>query len=384
MILAVDEAIPFWQQAFSALGEIRTFSGRKVRPSDVKEADGLVVRSVTRVDASLLDGSSVRFVGTATIGMDHLDEAYLASRGIRFTNAAGSNANSVAEYVTAALLTMARRNGWELSRKTIAIVGVGHVGSRVLEKAGALGMKALLCDPPLRESTGDHRYKFLDDVIGADILTFHVPLIKDGPYPTYHMVNRALLDSLSPGRYLINTARGAVFDCGALKARLGTRKLEGAVLDVWEGEPQIDYSLLELVDIGSPHIAGYSLDGKVRATEMIAEELCRFFGIVYRWDTEAIYPRPQRLQSTPGAKGQDALCSIVLQAYDILRDDANLRALKSLPSEGARAGFDRLRNEYPLRPEFRHCVAEPAVHDDELASKLKGLGFQVAKPGRRV
>jgi erythronate-4-phosphate dehydrogenase len=384
MILAVDEAIPYWQQAFSTLGEIRTFSGRKVRPTDIKEADALVVRSVTRVDASLLEGSSVRFVGTATIGTDHLDETYLQARRIRFANAAGSNANSVAEYVTAALLVMAQRKGWDLSRKTIAIVGVGHVGSRVLEKVRALGMQSLLCDPPLRESTGDQRYQFLSDVLGADILTFHVPLTRDGPYPTYHMVNRALLEGLSPSQYLINTARGAVFDCGALKARLESRKLDGAVLDVWEGEPKIDYSLLDLVDIGSPHIAGYSLDGKVRGTEMIAEELCRFFNIPFRWDSQSIYPRPLRLRSASGAQGQDALRSIVLQAYDILREDTELRALKSLPGEDARAGFDRLRNEYPLRPEFRHYIAEPADSQSAQIPKLKGLGFQVALPDQQL
>jgi len=380
MIIAVDEAIPYWQQAFSTLGEIRTFSGRKVQPADIKEAEALVIRSVTRVDAALLEGSSVRFVGTATIGTDHLDEGYLEARGIRFTNAAGSNANSVAEYVTAALLVVAQRRNWDLSKKTIAIVGVGHVGSRVLEKTRALGMRALLCDPPLRESTGDHRYQFLDDVLGADILTFHVPLTKTGRYPTYHMVDHALLDRLSPGQYLINTARGAVFDCAALKARLEQSKIEGALLDVWEGEPQIDYSLLDLVDIGSPHIAGYSLDGKVRGTEMIAEEFCRFFKIPFRWDSESVYPKPLGLRSAPGSHGQDALRSLVVQAYDILRDDANLRALKSLPGEKAKAGFDRLRNEYPLRPEFRHYMAESAGSDSLLNSKSKGLGFQVAVP----
>src|SRR5512136_1219353 len=165
MILAVDEAIPYWQEAFVGLGETRPFSGRKLRPVDVKDSDALVVRSVTRVDASLLDGSSVRFVGSATIGLDHFDEPYLKSRGIRYTNAAGSNANSVAEYVTAALLVVAQRKGWNLARKSIGIIGVGNVGSRVERKVQALGMQVALCDPPLRESTGDKKYGFLEDVI---------------------------------------------------------------------------------------------------------------------------------------------------------------------------------------------------------------------------
>ncbi len=378
MILAVDEAIPYGRQAFAGLGEIRAFSGRRVQAAEIKEADALVVRSITRVDSSLLEGSSVRFVGTATIGTDHLDEAYLKARRIHYTNASGSNANSVSEYITAALLVMAQRNEWNLSRKSIAIVGVGHVGSRVLEKVRALGMRVLLCDPPLRESTGDQRYLSLADVLPADILTFHVPLTRNGPYPTYHMADRALLDRMSPGQYLMNAARGSIFVGDALKAKLVQGQLEGSVLDVWEGEPRIDYSLLDLVDIGSPHIAGYSLDGKVRGTEMIVEELCRHFGIPFRWDSQGIYPKPVRIRPAPGTGGQDAVRSLVLQAYNILRDDSNLRALKSLAPEEAKAGFDRQRNEYPLRPEFRHYVVELPDALSELAPILRGLGFEIA------
>ena len=375
MILAVDEAIPYWQEAFSGLAEVRTFSGRKVHAAEVKDADALIVRSVTKVDALLLEGSSAQFVGTATIGTDHLDEEYLKARGIRYTNAAGSNANSVAEYIAAALLVVAQRKQWDLAKKTIAIVGVGHVGSRVLEKARALGMEVLLCDPPLRESTGDQRYRDLHEVLDADILTFHVPLTRSGSYPTYHMVDRAVLERLTPRQYLLNTARGPVFDCRELKAKLAGGRLEGAVLDVWEGEPRIDYSLLDLVDIGTPHIAGYSLDGKVRGTEMIVEELCRHFSIAFRWDSQSIFPKPLRIEPAGGTRGQDAVRSVVLRAYGIQRDDSNLRALESLPQEEARAGFDRLRNEYPLRPEFRHYRVDLEREACGLAPVLEGLGF---------
>lgn len=377
MILAIDEAIPYAEQAFAGLGEIRRFPGRKVKAEEVKDVDVLIVRSITNVDAALLDGSSIRFVGTATIGTDHFDQAYLDARGIRSTNAAGSNANAVAEYVTAALLVIAERKGWDLSKKTIAVVGVGNVGSRVALKARALGMRVFLCDPPLRESTGDKNYQFLDDVIHADILTFHVPLIKGGPYPTQHMADRAMLDRLRPGQYLINSARGPVFDCKHLKTRLEEGAIAGATLDVWEGEPRIDYSLLDRVDIGSPHIAGYSLDGKVRATEMIVEELCRFFKLPYKWDCSSIFPPVARLRPASGARGQDAIRSVVLQAYDILRDDSKLRALKSLPPEEARTQFDRQRNEYPLRAEFRHYMVELPKDLGVLAPTFEGLGFQV-------
>jgi erythronate-4-phosphate dehydrogenase len=378
MILAVDEAIPYWREAFVGLGDIRSFSGRNLRPSDVRDADALVVRSVTRIDASLLDGSAIRFVGSATIGLDHIDEPYLQSRRIHYTNAAGSNANSVAEYITAALLVVAERKGWNLSGKSVGIIGVGNVGSRVERKVRALGMQVALCDPPLRESTGDAKYKFLEDVIDADILTLHVPLIKGGPYPTFHMIDDRLLGRLSRRQFLINSARGAVIDCPALRRALNAGSLDGAVLDVWEGEPQIDYALLDRVEIGSPHIAGYSLDGKVRGTEMIFEELCRFFDIQANWDTRSLYPAPAHLRPRAGTRDQEALGSIVVQAYDILRDDENLRALRTLSREEARPAFDRLRNDYDLRPEFRHYTVELKPEQTSLAGTLQQLGFRTS------
>jgi len=381
MIIVVDEAIPYWDEAFPRLGEVRPFSGRKLRPADVKDANALVVRSITRVDASLLEGSSVRFVGSATIGMDHMDVEYLKARGVYFTNAAGCNANAVAEYIVAALLVMAKRKGWNLRSKSIAIIGVGNVGSRVEKKARILGIRVLLCDPPLREARSDPRYLFLDDVLDADILTFHVPLTSDGPYPTYHMVDKNVLERLSPKQFLINTARGPVFNGRDLKESLRAGRLEGAVLDVWEGEPDIDLSLLDLAEIGTPHIAGYSIDGKIRATEMMFEGICRYFQLQASWDSSSLYPAASAIRSEAGLKGDDALRSVVLQAYNILRDDGNLRALHSLPEDRAGAGFDRLRNEYPLRPEFRHFVVDLPKDQTGIGGIIGGLGFQVSNGG---
>jgi erythronate-4-phosphate dehydrogenase len=379
MIIAVDEAVPYWDEAFTRLAAVRPFPGRKLRPSDIRDADGLIVRSVTRVDASLLEGSSVQFVGSATIGMDHLDTEYLKARGIRFTNAAGCNANAVAEYVVAVLMVMAKRKGWNLRRKSLAIIGVGNVGSRVEKKAASLGMKVLLCDPPLRVATGDPGYQSsLAEVLSADILTFHVPLTTAGPYPTYHMIDKSVLRCLSPRQFLINTARGPVISGAALRDSLASGRIEGAVLDVWEGEPEIDFSLLDLVEIGTPHIAGYSVDGKIRATEMMFEELCRHFRLSVSWDTCALYPAAARVSPDEGTKGDDALCSVVLQAYNILRDDSSLRAQHSLPPDRARAGFDRLRNEYPFRPEFRHFIVDLPKEQNGLAGIIGALGFLIA------
>ncbi len=380
MIIAVDDAIPYWDQAFLPLGEVRPFHGRNLRPSDLRDADALIVRTVTKVDASLLEGTSVQFVGSATIGMDHVDTSYLERQGIRFSNAAGCNANAVADYVTAALLVMANRLGWELRGKSIAIIGVGNVGSRVEKRARALGMEVFLCDPPLRDQTGDERYLSLDEVLNADILTFHVPLTWDGPYPTYHMVDRSVLDSLTAHPLVINTARGSVIVGSDLKSALSENRLAGAVLDVWEDEPGIDLSLLEFVDIGTSHIAGYSVDGKVRAAEMIFDSLCRHFHISASWDTSGLYPQAATIRPQAGLHGQDALCSIALEAYPILRDDEQLRKLLEMPAETAREAFDALRNQYPLRPEFRHFVVDLPAGQPGLAEIAGDLGFKASDP----
>ena len=378
MIIAVDEVIPYGREAFSSLGEVRSFAGRKISAADIREAEALVVRSITQVNAKLLEGTRVRFVGSATIGTDHLDLEYLKSHGITWRNAAGSNANSVAEYVTAALLVLARKHAWNLQKKSIAIIGAGHVGRALERKTQALGMSVSLCDPILREETGDSRYQFLDDVLDADILSIHVPLTSDGRYPTRHMIGREVFDRLSTRQFLINPARGSVIRESDLKKALEEGKVGGAVLDVWEGEPSIDYELLRAVAIATPHIAGFSLDGKVRGTEMILEALCHESGVKVPWDSRSVYPPEVTLRPAPGSLGQEALYSIVLQAYNVLKDDENLRALQTLSPEEAIAAFDRLRNKYPLRPEFHHYIVEIPQGEIALAGTLEGLGFGIS------
>ena len=378
MIIAVDEVIPYGREAFGSLGEVRPFSGRKISAADIRDADALVVRSVTPVNAKLLEGTRVRFVGSATIGTDHLDLEYLKSRGITCCNAAGSNANSVAEYVTAALLVLARKQAWNLREKSIAIIGAGHVGQALERKAHALGMSVSLCDPPLRETTGDARYHFLDDVLDADILSIHVPLTLDGRYPTRHMIGEAVLDRLSTQQFLINPARGSVIRESDLKRALGAGKIGGAVLDVWEGEPSIDYELLRAVSISTPHIAGFSLDGKVRGTEMILEALCSSSAVSTSWDARNIYPPVVLLRPEPRSREQQAVHSVVQQAYDIMKDDAELRALQALPEKEASVAFDRLRNQYRLRPEFHHFMVEIPHGETALAATLEGLGFGIS------
>ena len=375
MIIVIDKAIPYWAEAFSGIGELRPLSAEELKPKDIRDADVLVVRSVTEVDASLLEGSSTRFVAAASAGIDHIDREYLRSRGIGFGYAAGCNAVAVSEYITTALHWVASRRNWDLSQKSIAVIGAGNVGSRVAKKTQALGMKVLLCDPPLRDLTGDDKYQDFEDVLEADILSFHVPLVSEGPYPTWHMLNRERLNRISPKQYLINSARGAVIDNSELKLALGRHRIEGAILDVWEGEPQIDFALLELVDIGTPHIAGTAADGKIRATEMVRNEVCSFFNIQKNWSTESLYPKETLIRPSEHSASQDVVLSALLQAFDISKPDADLRGTKTA------SDFIRMRVNHPLRPEFRHFRIDLRDQDRKLQDILSGLGFKVMGRG---
>jgi erythronate-4-phosphate dehydrogenase len=238
-------------------------------------------------------------------------------------------------------------------------------------------MDVHLCDPPLRDATGDSRYRPFDEVLGADILSFHVPLVSEAPYPTWHMVGRKILDRLSEKQYLINTARGAVIDNQELKAALRKGRIEGAVLDVWEGEPQFDDSLLKLVDIGTPHIAGTTIDGKIRATEMTRNVLCGFLGLRPSRDLTSFYPKSRLLRPQPGMEAQESVLSVLLQAFDIMKADALFRALTGISSDQAAAGFERLRTQHPLRPEFRHFTVDLNELHIDLGETYAALGFQI-------
>jgi erythronate-4-phosphate dehydrogenase len=396
MIIAIDQALPYWEECFSDLGEVRPFAGRELRAEALRDVDALVVRTVTAVDASLLEGTAVRFVGAASAGMDHVDRGYLERRGIHFRHAAGCNADAVSEYVLAALHVLARRKGWTLSSKSLAVVGVGNVGSRVARKAAALGMETLLCDPPLREAaekavsaggaaSDAARYLPFEEVLGADILTFHVPLAASGPHPTWHMLGREALGSLAPHQLVVNASRGEVCDRLELARALREKRILGAVLDVWESEPEIDYPLLELADIGTPHVAGTTLDGKIKAVTMIRERLCEFLGVSRPLDTAPFYPETRRIRLRGGGTAQEAVAEAVRAVYDIEADDAGLRALALLEKDGRGKSFEQLRTRHALRPEFPHFVVEPPAPPpssppsagDAARRRLAGIGFQV-------
>jgi erythronate-4-phosphate dehydrogenase len=374
MKIVADENIPFVKEVFDPLGDVSVHAGRAMTREIVKDAELLLVRSVTKVDADLLQGSRARFVATATIGFEHVDLKYLADHGIAFASAPGSNAESVAEYVGAALLVLESRGVLRLSGSTIGIVGVGNVGSRVDRVAKALGMKTLLCDPPRARAEGSSGFVTLDEVCArADVVTFHVPLERAGTDSTWHMIDASLLAKLKPGCMLFNSSRGGVGDSGALRDAKKTRKLGALVLDVFEGEPAIDLDVCRAADIVTPHIAGYSYDGKVAGTRMIYEAACKHLGIAPVWP-DGIPPREDlRVNVT-----KPSILDAVRASYDIEADNARLREVLSNDSKEARAkGFDRLRKEYPRRREFRNWRVALGPGAQEIRPALTALGFVV-------
>ncbi len=395
MKIVADENIPYVEEAFGGLGDVTTLPGRRIDTLSLRGAEILLVRSITRVDATLLEGSRVRFVGTATIGTDHINQEYLRSRGIAFTSAPGSNANSVAEYVAAATLAIARRKHLRLKGKTVGVIGVGNCGSRFVKKARALGMRALLNDPPLRRRTGDEKFRPINELFCADILTLHVPLTYEGIDATYHLVDEAFLRELSPQCILINSSRGAVVDNRALASALDSRRIGGAVLDVWENEPNIDLEVLERVDLATSHIAGYSLDGKANATAMLYRAACEFLGVETRWEVRSALPKPycERIEipgrgtatslATDATSDEDIIADTVRQVYDIKRDDAALRQLPRVDAGERGDFFDRLRRDYPARREFRNTEVVLPDSALQLANALRGLGFRVRESAER-
>jgi erythronate-4-phosphate dehydrogenase len=362
--ILADENIPFAREAFGTLGEVRLKHGRQITHADLAEVDVLVVRSITRVDAALLAGTRVQWVGTATSGSDHVDTADLERLGIAFHAALGCNANAVSEYMAAAWLTLAKARGKTLAGRRVGVVGVGHVGSLVAAKARALGMEPVLNDPPKARETGSDQYRPLHDLLDCDIITCHTPLTFDGEDPTYRLIGETFLSRLKPGAWLCNAGRGEVVHEAALDRALDEKCLDAVVLDVWEHEPEIDGRLLARVDIGTPHIAGYSLEGKLNGTAMVYRALCAFLGVEPAWKPEDAIPARAAGLPLGGFGGRDAalahldregvasLADAVAAIYPILRDDEALRKTVGMtPAERGRA-FDLLRKAYPVRREF--------------------------------
>jgi erythronate-4-phosphate dehydrogenase len=381
--IIADENIPCVREAFSHLGEVRLLSGRAITREAVLDADILLVRSITPVNAKLLQNTAIRFVATATIGTDHVDTEYLKQQDIAFADAAGSNANSVAEYIIAALVHYAIKHGLSLAPLTLGVVGVGHIGSRVEKMAAALGMSVLLNDPPLARQTRDPKYLPLEALMDADMITLHTPLTRAGEDATFHLFDAARLQTMKRGSVLINTCRGPVVDNAALKAALQSGHLAAAILDVWENEPNIDVELLRLVEIGTPHIAGYSLDGKLNGTYQIYLAACEFLGVAPQWRLETALPpvdQPLISPSLEDRRFEGILQSAIQPAYDIASDDQRLRSYLNLNSEERSSYFDRLRRDYPVRQEFHNYRVAVPEGDAPITKQLLALGFRQPVP----
>jgi erythronate-4-phosphate dehydrogenase len=384
MKIVADQNIPFAEECFAHLGKVELLGGRKITPESLADADVLLVRSITKVNAALLAKSPVKFVATATIGFEHVDREYLAGRNIGFTSAPGSNANSVAEYIVAALLALGKKYKFTLAGKSIGIVGVGNVGSKVAVKCAALGMKTILNDPPLARKTNDPKYLSLDEIFNCDFITMHTPLTKEGPDKTYHLADQSFFARMKKGALFFNTSRGSVMQTAALKEVMEQKKLGGVVLDVWENEPNIDPWLLANVDLSTPHIAGYSFDGKVAGLMMIYNAVCDYFNCKPQHNLQDFLPPPKvaEIHITPEDLSQDPeqlIHSTVQQVYVINRDDFNTREI--LLQEPAKRGefFDLLRKNYPQRREFQNTkVCLPDTHS-KLAQSIEGIGFKVCQ-----
>lgn len=349
MKILVDENMPYAVELFSRLGNVQAVPGRPIPQDALNDADALMVRSVTKVNEALLAGKPVKFVGTATAGTDHVDDAWLQQQGIGFSAAPGCNAIAVVEYVFSSLLILAQRDGFQLRDKTVGIVGVGNVGARLNARLRALGIRTLLCDPPRADRGDEETFSSLDQLVAeADILTFHTPLNMSGPYSTHHLVDADLLARLPADRILINACRGEVVDNAALLDALNGSKKLTAVLDVWEPEPDLSLALLDKVAIGTAHIAGYSLEGKARGTTQVFEAFSQFIGQPQKVPLEELLPAPEfPVVSFSGELNEARLLRLIHLVYDVRRDDAPLRRVAGKAGE-----FDKLRKFYEERREW--------------------------------
>lgn len=369
MHIVADNTIPYLKGVIESLGEVRYLSSGEFTAAAVRDADVLIVRSVDKCTREILEGSRVKLITTATIGFDHIDTAYCDEAGIVWKNAPGSNARSVAQYVLGSLMTLSLRTGASLKGKTIGIVGVGHVGKEVETLCGIAGMHVLRNDPPRAELEGDSGFVSLQTIAGeADIVTFHTPLTREGKYPTFHLADRSLIDSFQRKPWFINTCRGAVHDTDALLAGVRADKISALILDCWENEPNISHELLDHTAIATPHIAGFSADGKANATRMCLEEISHFFGVPIN-GIEKVFPSSPvspviDLNDFPSARIEHA----VLHSFNPSGID---RMLREEPVK-----FELFRANYSHPREFEAYTVVHATPDE--AACLHSLGFQIA------
>ena len=379
MLIVADENIPLLDAFFAGFGDIRRVPGRSIDRATVEQADVLLVRSVTNVNRALLEGSKVRFVGTCTIGTDHLDLDYFQQAGITWSSAPGCNARGVVDYVLGSLLTLAEIEGVDLTQRTYGIVGAGEVGGRLVKVLKGLGWNVRVCDPPRQAAEGGD-YVSLEQIIEqCDVISLHTPLKKHGSQSTWHLFDKQRLNQLKPGTWLINASRGPVVDNAALRNVLNAREDLQAVLDVWEGEPQVDVELADLCVLATPHIAGYSLDGKQRGTAQIYQALCAFLGQTPQVQLADLLPAPwlAKVELSANSDQAWALAMVCRGVYDPRRDDADFRRTLTGPVDQQKQAFDGLRKHYPVRREIEGLTVHIEGHNPALTKMAAALGCVV-------
>jgi erythronate-4-phosphate dehydrogenase len=373
--IVADDKIPFLKGALEPFAKVTYLPGNQINRNSAMKSDALLVRTRTRCNSELLAGTPVKFIGTATIGFDHIDTDYCEKNNILWTNAPGCNSSSVQQYIAAALLRISAESGFSLKNKALGIIGVGNVGSKVQNLANALGMKAILNDPPRERKEGKNNFSSIEHLLNeSDIISLHVPLNMEGQDKTFHLFSNETFNMVKKGSWLINSSRGEVVDTEALKNALSGEKIAGAVIDVWEREPEIDIPLMHMTFLATPHIAGYSADGKANGTAMIVRNLCESFDIpLTDW-----YPSEVPVLQEPvisidcgGKSNEEILRKAVIHTYNIVEDDVRLRFDPSL--------FEKERENYPVRREFSYYTVSLKDGNEEIEKLLADLGFKVAK-----
>ncbi|OFY66409.1 MAG: erythronate-4-phosphate dehydrogenase [Bacteroidetes bacterium RBG_13_43_22] len=373
MKIVADDKIPFLKGILEPYAEVIYLPGKQISIKILKDADALLTRTRTKCTESLLKGTRIKFIGTATIGFDHIDTQFCEKNKIFWTNAPGCNSYSVQQYMAASLLKIAAEFRFSLKGRTIGIVGVGNVGTKVEKFARILGMNVLLSDPPRARIEGQKDFVDLGTILyKSDIVTLHVPLNVVGEDCTWHLFDEKSFKKMKKGTWFINTSRGEVTETGALKQALASGKLAGAVLDVWDNEPDIDLDLMAKTFLATPHIAGYSTDGKANGTAIIVNSLCSFFSLPLKEWYPGIVPKPEKPVisiSGVGKAGEDIIREAVFHTFNIDEDNINLRF--------APADFEKQRGDYKTRREFNAFTVKLNGGTKHTRKMLERLGFKV-------
>ncbi|NDV91916.1 DUF3410 domain-containing protein [Alteromonas sp. 345S023] len=395
MKILLEDTIPFGKEYLSDLGDVKTYAWQSLAAQDIQDADVMAIRSTTQVNAHTMPANTrLQLVTTATAGTNHLDTAWLASQNIRWNSAGGCNAVAVAEYVVSTLLLAEKKGRVDTSRCTVGIVGAGHVGTALANKLDALGINYKLCDPPLEQTNDSRRFYPLAEILRCDVITLHVPYVKTGPYATGKLIDSDALACLNASQLLINACRGEVIDEQALISRLQSSNAPVVVLDVFNNEPAINPALFNLCWMVTPHIAGHSVEGKVRGTQIVYEQLCQLVNKPIKKQLSDFLAPPPPLSialTCPTEKALSAkdLAKVMLPVYDVSEDDAAMRqamadAIENAPkdndalSKAIANTFSRLRKQYRIR---RECSAYALqLQSDtsiEIRQQLSALGFSV-------